>query len=731
VAEQKTSASYGGTKSAAAPVLSTLAELEQRIAEKQRGQQGSSEDSDPSGAAGQKTRASSGGSNSTAAAGASALSTLAELERRITDRRGKKGLAAVDSGPSAAAPVGVHTNKLLRHDLDPTTTERYDEEEEDGAMNNHNNLARAEMVHDDAEKRERIARQAQETLLAKAVSARVIDTDDDERKNQLSHRRCLLAILAVLVGLLLLAAAVVVGVFCGDGKCSSSSSSSSSTTLTKSKTGAEIAALINSVSLHVQETGETIPLASGITPEAQALAHLIDSSSFAVVGNRGGSVEDWQYIQRYALLTFWFTNGPWGLSSSSSSSSNGTMVDAPAAPTATWLVGFDDCKWAGVECHDNDGRVTMLRLEDVGLSGTVLPRDLGLLTALHDLHLKYSFRLNITIAATLKVLRPLSSTLRSLDLSFSACRGTIPAEDLAALTTLTALRLLSNALTGTLPDDVALWSSLASLRALDLSFNSDLGGTIPAALTASLTSLTQLSLGFSGFIAPLPNQDELKQMPDLVSLSLGHLFADAAPDMTNLSGLSKLTQLELATSAVSQGSIPSDVVDWWPAMAHLSLYGGLTGTIPSSLARWTSLRHFLVNVNMLTGSIPTELFAAWSGSLTVFSASRNDLGGTLPEQIGLWSNLELLLLDHNDFSGPLPTAIGSLTDLKIVSLEGNRLSGTIPVAVLNWTNADLVSLEGNNFTGVAPYCTAAADDIIVPKDLRGDCLVCPCCKECS
>jgi ABC-type phosphate transport system substrate-binding protein len=85
--------------------------------------------------------------------------------------------------------------------------------------------------------------------------------------------------LAVLVGLILLAAAVVVGVVCGGGKCSSSASSSSSTTLTKSRTDVEIEALINSVSLHVQATGETIPLAASgsTTPEAQALAHLIDS----------------------------------------------------------------------------------------------------------------------------------------------------------------------------------------------------------------------------------------------------------------------------------------------------------------------------------------------------------------------------------------------------------------------------------------------------------------------
>jgi Leucine-rich repeat (LRR) protein len=548
--------------------------------------------------------------------------------------------------------------------------------------------------------------------------------------------------LAVLVGLILLAAAVVVGVVCGGGKCSSSASSSSSTTLTKSRTGAEIAALINSVSLLVQATGETIPLATGSTPEAQALAHLIDSSSFAVVGgnkNRdiGSSVQDWQYIQRYALLTLWFTNGPWDLSSSASSPD--TMVDAPAAPATTtaapattWFGGSDDCQWAGVECHDNDGRVTRLRLEQVGLRGTVLPRDLGLLTALSDLHLYGNLSMNITLVATLQVLRPLSSTLRSLDLRFSGHRGTIPADDLAALTMLTALRLGGNALTGTLPDDTALWSSLTAIRALDLSHNSDLGGRIPTALTASLTSLTQLSLGFCGFIAPLPDQ-ELERMPDLMSLSLGHPYADAAPNMTNLSGLSKLTELELFTSAVSQGSIPSDVVDWWPAMAKLTLYAGLTGTIPSSLARWTSLRHFDMSNNMLTGSIATEVFPAWSGSLTGLAVNDNELGGTLPAQIGLLSKLEVLLMVNNDFFGPLPTAIGSLTGLKLLDLAGNRLSGTIPVAVLNLTNAFYVSLERNNFTGMAPYCAAAADDIIVPINVLVDCqaVVCPCCKRCS
>jgi hypothetical protein len=230
----------------------------------------------------------------------------------------------------------------------------------------------------------------------------------------------------------------------------------------------------------------------------------------------------------------------------------------------------------------------------------------------------------------------------------------------------------------------------------------------------------QISLGFSRFTAPLPDQDEFELGPFICGRG------------------TEYDQPIRSVQANGTGTIHVRCV----ARFHSVRRGGLVArhgqTDPvcwsdSSLARWTSLRHFDISNNMLTGSIATELFPAWSGSLTGLAANDNELGGTLPAQIGLLSKLEVLLMVNNDFFGPLPTAIGSLTSLKLLELAGNRLSGTIPVAVLNLTNAVYVSLERNNFTGVAPYCAAAADDIIVPINVLEDCqaVVCPCRKRCS
>lgn len=69
---------------------------------------------------------------------------------------------------------------------------------------------------------------------------------------------------------------------------------------------------------------------------------------------------------------------------------------------------------------------------------------------------------------------------------------------------------------------------------------------------------------------------------------------------------------------------------------------------------------------------------------------------TLPDEIGLLTNLEELYLDHNSLE-ELPRAIGSLRNLRCLNLECNSLSD-LPLEMDNISTLEFLGLGGNAFS---------------------------------
>ncbi|KAJ0944564.1 putative protein kinase RLK-Pelle-LRR-XI-1 family [Helianthus annuus] len=81
--------------------------------------------------------------------------------------------------------------------------------------------------------------------------------------------------------------------------------------------------------------------------------------------------------------------------------------------------------------------------------------------------------------------------------------------------------------------------------------------------------------------------------------------------------------------------------------------------------------------------------------------------GSIPEQIGLLSNLTELSLYWNRLKGDLPVSLANLTrlehfDLSGNSFSGNNFSGNLPVSFVTLIHLEHLDLSGNSFTGKLP-----------------------------
>ena len=75
---------------------------------------------------------------------------------------------------------------------------------------------------------------------------------------------------------------------------------------------------------------------------------------------------------------------------------------------------------------------------------------------------------------------------------------------------------------------------------------------------------------------------------------------------------------------------------------------------------------------------------------------QNNFSGSIPSEIGNFSNLNVLWLADNQFSGEIPASIGNLNNLHTLMLAENHFTGEIPEEICNinidpWWEGDNMS----------------------------------------
>ncbi len=126
----------------------------------------------------------------------------------------------------------------------------------------------------------------------------------------------------------------------------------------------------------------------------------------------------------------------------------------------------------------------------------------------------------------------------------------------------------------------------------------------------------------------------------------------------------------------------------------------LSGSIPKELGNFTNLLSLNLPNNELSGSIPPELGNL--PNLVGLELGGNQLTGQIPPELGNLTNLTSLHLYLNDLSGPIPPELGGLSSLRVLWLLENRLSGEIPKELGNLVNLQKLLLSFNELTGPIP-----------------------------
>lgn len=108
----------------------------------------------------------------------------------------------------------------------------------------------------------------------------------------------------------------------------------------------------------------------------------------------------------------------------------------------------------------------------------------------------------------------------------------------------------------------------------------------------------------------------------------------------------------------------------------------------------------LINAG-LSGTLDLFPFSSLP-NLTRLDINRNDIHGSIPQDIEKLYELNVLSLHINNLSGPIPPSVGNLVNLKILSLHNNQLTGSIPDSIGNLKSVINIFLNGNLLSGPIP-----------------------------
>lgn len=118
----------------------------------------------------------------------------------------------------------------------------------------------------------------------------------------------------------------------------------------------------------------------------------------------------------------------------------------------------------------------------------------------------------------------------------------------------------------------------------------------------------------------------------------------------------------------------------------------------SALSSLTHLQSLELEKNNIGGTLP-ETIGLLSQNLSNMNLRANSIHGMISLSISKFSNLSSLSLSNNNLNGTIPLNLFLLPRLQRLWLSDNKLEGEIPSPPSELNNLGLRDLSGNNLSG--------------------------------
>ncbi|CAN6560492.1 unnamed protein product [Malus baccata var. baccata] len=210
----------------------------------------------------------------------------------------------------------------------------------------------------------------------------------------------------------------------------------------------------------------------------------------------------------------------------------------------------------------------------------------------------------------------------------------------------------------------------------------------------NISSLTALALYGNNMSGNLPD-NICEHFPSIRHFNLGQNQLDGLIP-SKLWQCKELREISLASNNF-RGSIPKSLGNLTYLTKIYLDHNNLTGTIPDEIGNLPQLEILGLLINNLNGVIPSKLFNL--SMIRIIGLSLNQLSGSLPANIGLnVPNLETLdVAKNNLLSGLLPN-LSNASKLRVLDMSTNSFTGFLPSMLCSLKNLEFLNLFSNNLT---------------------------------
>ncbi|XP_027923854.1 receptor-like protein EIX2 isoform X2 [Vigna unguiculata] len=222
-------------------------------------------------------------------------------------------------------------------------------------------------------------------------------------------------------------------------------------------------------------------------------------------------------------------------------------------------------------------------------------------------------------------------------------------------------------------------SIFSSLKRLDL-FENQLSGKTSEEIKLP-SQLEQLSIGSNSLEGGVPKSFGNTCTLELLDLSRNKLSEDPTIIFDHLSGCSRFSLREIY---LSQNKLNGTLPDFsmFSKLEMLDLSGNhlKDGILKSPHHNGTVLRSLRLSNNLLNGNLPTIIYhlSQYSRySLQLLDLSMNQISGTLPNILSMFSSLKRLYLESNKLNGTISEDLLFSAELEVLNLRSNSLKGVI------------------------------------------------------